>query len=54
MGVDKSWLRIEIVVDWKLFLSIALSAWIIHLQPIVQFHPEQDAVLFRRAPAPIG
>jgi hypothetical protein len=33
MELDESRLRIEIVVDWKLFLSIALSAWIIHLLP---------------------
>jgi hypothetical protein len=26
MDSGKSWLRIEIVVDWKLFLSITLGA----------------------------
>ncbi len=44
MEIDKSWLRIEIVVDWKLFLSIALSAWIIHLLPWCSFIQDASAV----------
>jgi len=31
MDSDKSWLRIEVVVDWKLFLSIALGAIVLRL-----------------------
>ena len=30
MDYGKSWLRIEIVVDWKLLLSLALSALVLH------------------------
>lgn len=31
MDYNRSWLRIEIVIDWKLFLSITLGAVIRHL-----------------------
>jgi hypothetical protein len=31
MDYNRSWLRIEIVIDWKLFLSITLAAVIRHL-----------------------
>ena len=31
MDYNRSWLRIEIVIDWKLILSIAFGAVIRHL-----------------------
>ncbi|ADW68008.1 hypothetical protein AciX9_0941 [Granulicella tundricola MP5ACTX9] len=31
MDSGKSWLRVEVIVDWKLFLSMTLGALVLYL-----------------------